>query len=82
ALGLEETINISGFSISHNILNPFRASIVISWKSRMPGHAVRRVFDFTGREIMVLADENQRSGEHKVVFDAMGLPAGIYFLSA
>jgi hypothetical protein len=79
ALGLEETINISGFSISHNIPNPFRASTVISWKSRMPGHAVIRVFDFTGREIMVLADENQRSGEHKVVFDAMGLAAGIYF---
>lgn len=79
ALGLEETINISGFSISHNIPDTFRASTVISWKSRMPGHAVIRIFDFTGREIMVLADENQRPGEHKVVFDAMGLPAGIYF---
>ena len=79
ALGLEETINISGLSISHNIPNPFHASTVISWKSRMPGHTVIRVFDFTGREIMVLADENQRTGEHKVVFDAMGLPAGIYF---
>ena len=79
ALGMEETSNISGFSISQNFPNPFSESTTISWMTKSPGHGVLKIFDFMGREVRVLTDESQRPGEHKVVFDARGLPAGIYF---
>jgi hypothetical protein len=78
-LGMEEFISSQDFSISQNFPNPFSNSTTISWKTKSFGHAVLKIFDFMGREIRVLIDKSLQPGEHKVIFDARGLPAGIYF---
>jgi hypothetical protein len=38
-----------------------------------------KVYDILGREVAVLVNENQRPGHYSVVFNAAGLPSGIYF---
>lgn len=79
ALGIEDPFNTSGFSISQNFPNPFSTSTTISWKTKSYGHAVIKIYDFMGREVRILTDKSLQPGEHKVIFDARGLPAGIYF---
>ena len=37
------------------------------------------VFDILGRPVRTLVDEWQNAGEHKAVFEAEGLPSGVYF---
>ena len=37
------------------------------------------VYDILGNEVALLAEGNFRPGEHQAVFDAGGLPAGLYF---
>jgi len=78
ALGIDEPVHLSGFSISQNSPNPFFYSTSISWKNKFSGHVVIKIYDFMGREVSVLADESYETGEHQVIFNAVGLPAGIY----
>jgi hypothetical protein len=66
--------------------NPFSQSTVITWQqpvssrqSLIGSHAVLKVFDFMGKEIRTLVDVDTAPGEHRVIFDASGLPAGVYF---
>ncbi|MEX2089851.1 MAG: T9SS type A sorting domain-containing protein, partial [Bacteroidota bacterium] len=37
-----------------------------------------RVYDILGREVRTLFNGIQRGGEHQVLFDASGLPTGVY----
>jgi hypothetical protein len=37
------------------------------------------MYDMLGREVGMLVNENQSQGYHSVVFDAGGLPSGVYF---
>ena len=37
------------------------------------------VYDAMGRRVRVLVDAQQSAGRHEVVFDASGLPSGVYF---
>ncbi|HMB90150.1 MAG TPA: T9SS type A sorting domain-containing protein, partial [Rhodothermales bacterium] len=36
------------------------------------------VYDLLGREVAVLVDRRMAAGEHAVVFEAAGLPSGMY----
>ena len=38
-----------------------------------------RLYDLTGREVMVLLDGHQEAGWHEVRVDGTGLAAGMYF---
>jgi hypothetical protein len=38
-----------------------------------------KIYDVNGREVAVVMDEKLPAGEHRVSYDASGLPAGIYF---
>ena len=66
--------------------NPFNVSTVISWRqgagsrqSAVRSRAKLEVYDFSGRMIRILVDSEITPGEHQVIFDASGLPAGVYF---
>lgn len=37
-------------------------------------------FDVLGREVATLVDGELNPGEHSIVFDATGLPSGVYFV--
>jgi hypothetical protein len=65
--------------LSQNYPNPFAESTTITWQLPKDAHVILKVYDFTGREVKTLVDCEQAKGEHKVNFDATGLPAGVYF---
>ena len=66
------------FSLSQNYPNPFNPTTVIPFRS--DGSYVEiKVYDMVGREITTLAEGVYARGEHQVIFNASGLPAGRYF---
>lgn len=67
------------FVLNRNYPNPFNATTTITWQQPKAAHVILKIYDFTGRELKTLVDCGQEKGEHKVSFDASGLPAGVYF---
>jgi trimeric autotransporter adhesin len=68
-----------------NTPNPFAGTTVITWKdpvsvsqSSTRNHVTLKVYDFFGKEVRTLLDEDLPRGEHTVNFDGSGLPPGIY----
>jgi hypothetical protein len=68
----------NGYSLEANTPNPFGESTTIAFTLPKPEHALLTVFDANGTPVKVLKDEELSAGTHSVVFDASGLPSGIY----
>jgi len=66
-----------GFSIQPN---PVRNSTTVTISLVHPQTGSLKVFDVNGRLITTLADKMYISGENKMVWDASGVNAGVYFL--
>jgi hypothetical protein len=60
--------------------NPFNASVAIRFEMRDASPIDLRIFDISGREVWSMVNGQQSMGEHTVVWDAEGLPSGIYFV--
>jgi hypothetical protein len=67
------------FTLNQNYPNPFTQMTEIKWHTSEYSKVELKVYDFAGREIKTIVDENQAPGKHQVTFDASGLPAGVYF---
>lgn len=65
--------------ISQNHPNPFSSATTISYELPVSGMVKISVFDLFGRELEVLANAKQQTGSYQVLWDASGLPTGIYF---
>jgi len=77
---VEDQNNLSaGFSLLQNYPNPFTQLTEIKWRTSAYSLVELKIYDFTGREIKTLVDENEAPGEHLVTFNAAGLPPGVYF---
>lgn len=59
--------------------NPFNPATTIAYSLPEAASVKLQIFDVSGRGVSALADGWQDAGEHSVVFDASGLPSGIYF---
>ncbi len=59
--------------------NPFNPTTVVSFAMPAPGPVRLTVFNALGEQVSVLLDGVRGAGEHEVVFDAAGLPGGVYF---
>jgi hypothetical protein len=70
---------VSRFELHQNYPNPFNPATRISYTLRENGKIRLSVFDSMGREVAVLADGAQNSGNHEILFEGMGLPSGNYF---
>jgi photosystem II stability/assembly factor-like uncharacterized protein len=84
--GIRDNTAPSQIFVFQNQPNPFSKTTVIRWQiplgiqpSAVSKWVVIKVFDFMGKEIKILVDEDMAPGEHQVIFDASGLPAGVYF---
>jgi hypothetical protein len=62
-----------------NYPNPFNPSTVIAYDIAVAGRVELRVYDLLGREVGLLVNGVQGPGRHAVLFDAGGLPSGVYF---
>lgn len=58
--------------------NPFNPSTMINFMLHEAGHARLSVYDMTGREVAVLADQAMAPGTYQYQFDATGLSSGVY----
>ena len=71
----------SEFLLYQNYPNPFNPNTEITFDIPSREMVKISVFDITGREVAVLANEFLNGGSYKVRFDASGLSSGIYFFS-
>jgi predicted acyl esterase len=62
-----------------NYPNPFNASTFLPLQLAAARHVRVRVFSSAGREVAVLHDGMLDAGRHALLFEAGGLPSGIYF---
>jgi len=60
--------------------NPFN-SVATIWYEVPVGESVQiRVYDVLGRNVGILHDGWAEQGEHRIVWDAGGVPSGVYFV--
>jgi photosystem II stability/assembly factor-like uncharacterized protein len=67
------------FALAQNYPNPFNPSTTIAFDLDKSAPVKLRVFDVTGREVAVLANQVFQAGTHKIVFTPNGLANGVYF---
>ena len=63
-----------------NAPNPFHNHTHVSFTLAESGHVQLVVYDIIGREVTRLLDAPRAQGEHRVVFEASSLPAGLYMV--
>jgi uncharacterized delta-60 repeat protein len=66
------------YSLDQNFPNPFNPSTVIGWEVASYSRVLVKVYDIVGREVATLVDKMQNPGKYEVMFDATGLPSGVY----
>jgi endoglucanase len=66
------------YVMKQNYPNPFNPVTTIEYYLPVSDNVLLRVFDVLGREVAVLVDGRIGTGRHRVIFDASGLPSGVY----
>jgi hypothetical protein len=64
--------------LAQNYPNPFNPSTVIRYEVKESGRVSLRVYNTLGGEVRRLVDGWESAGSHAAVFDANGLPTGLY----
>lgn len=67
------------YRLSQNFPNPFNPYSRVEFFLPEAGHVTIRVYDVTGREVAILADEVRTAGEHHLVVDGSVLSSGTYY---
>lgn len=76
---VEVEIPIHQYRLSQNFPNPFNPSTRINYSVPEESFVCIKVYDFLGREVSTLVNENKSVGSYELVFDASGLTSGTYF---
>jgi hypothetical protein len=67
-----------GNELYQNIPNPFRESTTISYSLEEGGRVQLSIYDKTGKVVTTLTDANQGPGRYSEVWNANGMPSGVY----
>jgi hypothetical protein len=73
ALGPQE------FALEQNYPNPFNPSTRIAYTLPDAGRVTLTVYNMLGQEVATLVNETRSAGRHEAIWDASGMPSGIYF---
>lgn len=74
----EPAMGMKAYSLEQNYPNPFNTQTTIHFTVPSSDFVTLKVYDLQGREIHVLLNEPLQPGRHSVVFDASGIPSGLY----
>jgi hypothetical protein len=66
-------------TLDQNYPNPFNPTTMISYSLSSVSSVRLRVFDALGQCVSILVGGMQPAGDHHVVWNAAGLPSGLYF---
>ncbi|MBI4429979.1 MAG: S8 family peptidase, partial [Ignavibacteriales bacterium] len=67
------------FRLQQNYPNPFNPATTFEFQIHRPGYVSLRIFDLLGREVAKVVDGTLNAGSHRSLWNAHGLPSGIYF---
>ncbi len=67
------------YRLYQNYPNPFNPSTMIAFDMPKDGYASLKIFNTLGQEVATLIEGNIKAGVYQKVFNASGLPSGIYF---
>lgn len=67
------------FALRQNYPNPFNPATTIDYSLPKAQHIVLKVYNLLGQEVATLVDSFMPPGAHTVVWDAGGMPSGVYF---
>jgi len=71
---------VYNFALYDAYPNPFNSSTSIRYSLDRDGFVTLRLYDLAGREIASLANEKQSAGNYQTVWNAEGIPSGLYIL--
>ena len=74
----ELKVHTTTATLSQNTPNPFSSQTMITFELKNAADVSLQVFDLSGQVVATLFDGYQGSGEHTVIWDAGGMPSGIY----
>ena len=77
-VGTQEDGLPADFDLSPSFPNPFAASSTIEYTLPAPTKVRLEVFNTLGQQVRTLVDRHQQAGHYAVIFDASGLPSGVY----
>jgi hypothetical protein len=69
------------FKLSQNYPNPVSSNTTISYELPERVTVFLRIFDFQGREVKSIVNENQSAGYHSLQLKVSNLPGGVYYYS-
>jgi hypothetical protein len=67
------------YFLNQNFPNPFNPITTISYSLPKRSLVQIKIFTVLGKEIAVLVNEEQITGNHKIEFNGTNLPSGVYF---
>ena len=69
----------NSFQLHQNYPNPFNPATTIRFTLQKSEHISLKIYNLAGQEIETLVDGVRSAGKHQVLWQAKGLPSGIYF---
>ena len=66
------------YFLYQNYPNPFNPSTTFKYSILHHSHVTLKIFDILGREVELLINENQSSGNYEIQYDASLLSSGVY----
>jgi hypothetical protein len=70
---------ISDYHLFQNYPNPFNPFTTIKFSLPIKEFVTLKIYDLLGKEVRTLLTEERHAGTHSLIFDAEGMPSGIYY---
>jgi len=68
------------YKLYQNYPNPFNPRTKINFDVPRSGSVSLKIYDALGKEVTSLVDKVEQAGSYEVIWDARGLPSGVYFI--
>ncbi|MBU1983532.1 T9SS type A sorting domain-containing protein, partial [bacterium] len=70
---------VTEYALYQNYPNPFNPATSIAFDLAEAGHVTLTIYNLQGQEIATIVNGQMAAGAHTAVFDASGLPSGMYW---